>query len=132
MTMAARKPASGNWNPDWESFARLDPAWTEKALAMTIAPAVAGALDAKTVELLGIALDASVTHMNTAGLRRHIRRALALGATRNEIVAVLQIVSLQGLETMCHAAPILVQELEAHRAKHKPRPKPISSKDKKR
>jgi alkylhydroperoxidase/carboxymuconolactone decarboxylase family protein YurZ len=120
MTMAARKPASGNWNPDWESFARLDPAWTEKALAMTIAPAVSGALDA------------SVTHMNTAGLRRHIRRALALGATRNEIVAVLQIVSLQGLETMCHAAPILVQELEAHRGKQKPQPKTTSSKDKKR
>ena len=54
--MAARKPASGNWNPDWEPFARLDPAWTEKALAMTIAPAVSGVLDPKTVELIGVAL----------------------------------------------------------------------------
>jgi alkylhydroperoxidase/carboxymuconolactone decarboxylase family protein YurZ len=123
MTMAARKKSSGNWNPDWEPFARLDPAWTEKALAMSIAPAVSGALDAKTVELIGIALDASCTHMYAAGLRRHIKRALEAGATRDEIVAVLQLVSLQGLETMCLAAPILVQELEARNRKtHKERP----------
>jgi hypothetical protein len=25
--------ASGNWNPDWEPFAQIDPAWTEKAIA---------------------------------------------------------------------------------------------------
>ena len=55
---AARKRASGNWNPDWEPFAKLDPAWTEKVVAMAIAPRVAGVLDAKTIELIGIALDA--------------------------------------------------------------------------
>ena len=62
----ARK-ASGNWNPDWEPFAKLDPAWTEKAIALAIAPAVGGALDAKTIELIGIALDASCTHLYAAG-----------------------------------------------------------------
>lgn len=35
--------ASGNWNPSWEPFAALDPAWTEKAVALAIAPAVSGA-----------------------------------------------------------------------------------------
>jgi hypothetical protein len=34
-----RRLASGNWNPDWEPFATLDPAWTEKAIALAIAPA---------------------------------------------------------------------------------------------
>ena len=74
--------ASGNWNPDWEPFAKLDPAWTEKVIAMAIAPAVSGALDAKTIELIGIALDASCTHMYAPGVRRHIQRALKAGATR--------------------------------------------------
>jgi alkylhydroperoxidase/carboxymuconolactone decarboxylase family protein YurZ len=110
----ARKKATGNWNPDWESFAKLDPAWTEKAIALAIAPAVAGALDAKTIELIGIALDTSCTHMYAPGVRRHIQRALKVGATREEITAVLQLVSLQGLHSMCLGAPILLEELKAN------------------
>ena len=109
-----RKKASGNWNPDWEPFAKLDPAWTEKVIAMAIAPAVAGAINAKTIELIGIALDASCTNMYAPGVRRHIRRALKAGATKEEITAVLQLATLQGLHSMCLGAPILLEELEAH------------------
>lgn len=109
----ARKAATGNWNPDWEPFAKLDPAWTEKVIAMAIAPVVSGVLDAKTIELIGIALDASCTHLHAPGLRRHIRRALAAGATKEEITAVLQLTSVQGLQSMCLGAPILIEELEA-------------------
>jgi alkylhydroperoxidase/carboxymuconolactone decarboxylase family protein YurZ len=106
------KKASGNWNPDWEPFAKLDPAWTEKAIALAIAPAIAGALDAKTIALVGIALDASCTHLYAPGVRRHIQRALKVGATKEEITAVLQLASLQGLHSMCVGAPILLEELE--------------------
>jgi alkylhydroperoxidase/carboxymuconolactone decarboxylase family protein YurZ len=112
-----RKPATGNWNPDWEPFAKLDPAWTEKVIAMAIVPAVSGALDAKTIELIGIALDASCTHMYAPGVRRHIQRALKAGATEQEITAVLQIASMQGLHSMCLGGPILLEELDA-RANH--------------
>ena len=112
-----RKPVTGNWNPDWEPFAKLDPAWTDKAIAMAIAPAVAGALDAKTIELIGIALDVSCTHMYAPGVRRHIQRALKAGATGQEITAVLQIASMQGLHSMCLGGPILLEELDA-RAQH--------------
>jgi alkylhydroperoxidase/carboxymuconolactone decarboxylase family protein YurZ len=107
------RQASGNWNPDWEPFAKLDPAWTDKAIALAIAPAVAAALDKKTIELIGIALDASCTHMYAPGVRRHIRRTLKAGATKEEITAVLQLASLQGLHSMCLGAPILLEELEA-------------------
>ena len=110
---SARTRVTGNWNPDWEPFAALDPAWTEKAIAMAIAPAVTGALDAKTRELIGIALDASCTNLYVPGVRRHIQRALKAGATREEITAVLQLATLQGLHSMCVAAPILLEELEA-------------------
>jgi alkylhydroperoxidase/carboxymuconolactone decarboxylase family protein YurZ len=108
-----RRLASGNWNPDWEPFAKLDPAWTEKAIGLAIAPAVAGALDKKTIELIGIALDASCTHLYAPGVRRHIQRALKAGATRQEITAVLQLACMQGLHSMCVGAPILLSELEA-------------------
>ena len=106
-----RKQATGNWNPDWEPFAKLDLAWTEKVIAMAIAPAVTGALDAKTLELVGIALDVSCTNMYAPGVRRHIRRALKAGATKEEITAVLQCVSVLGIHTMSLSAPILLDEL---------------------
>src|SRR5437899_11630710 len=112
-TIRSRPKAGGNWNPDWEPFAKLDRAGTENAIALTIAPAVAGALDAKTIELIGIALDASCTQLYAPGVRRHIRRALKAGATKEEIIAVLQLASLQGLHSMCVGAPILLEELEA-------------------
>jgi len=108
-----RKRASGNWNPDWEPFANLDPAWTENVVTMAMAPAAAGVLDPKTIELIGIALDASCTHLYAPGVRRHIQRALKAGATKQEITAALQLASLQGLHTMCLGAPILLEELDA-------------------
>jgi alkylhydroperoxidase/carboxymuconolactone decarboxylase family protein YurZ len=116
----AKKRASGNWNPDWEPFAKLDPAWTEKVIALAIAPAVAGALDAKTIELIGIALDVSCTSMYAPGVRRHIQRALKAGATKEEITAVLQLASLQGLHSVCLGAPILLEELTAFEQQRNP------------
>jgi alkylhydroperoxidase/carboxymuconolactone decarboxylase family protein YurZ len=111
----ARKPqnATGNWNPDWDPFVKLDPAWTEKVIAVAIAPAVAGALDRKTIELIGIALDASCNSLYRPGIRRHIQRALKAGATKEEITAVLQLATMQGMKSICVAGPILLEELEA-------------------
>ena len=113
--MPPKKRATGNWNPDWEAFARLDPAWTGKLVSMSTAAHAPGALDAKTMELIGIALDASFGY--APGVRRHIRRALDAGANRNEIVAVLQLVSIQCLRGMCLAAPILAEELATRKTK---------------
>ncbi|MDM0022519.1 carboxymuconolactone decarboxylase family protein [Variovorax saccharolyticus] len=106
--------SAGNWNPNWEPFATLDPQWAEKFMAMAIAPIASGVLDAKTVEFLSIAVDASCTHMYGPGVRRHIRKALDLGATKEEINAVLQCVSVLGIHTMSLGAPILLEELAAH------------------
>jgi alkylhydroperoxidase/carboxymuconolactone decarboxylase family protein YurZ len=112
-TKASAHQVTGNWNPDWEPFAKLDPAWTEKVIAVTIAPAVTGVLDKKTIELIGIALDASCTNMYAPGVRRHIQRALKVGATKEEITAVLQLTTMQGLHSICVGGPILVEELRA-------------------
>ncbi|WP_028218949.1 carboxymuconolactone decarboxylase family protein [Paraburkholderia oxyphila] len=109
--------ASGNWNPNWEPFAALDPDWTEKFMAMGTAPMLSGVLDAKTIEFIAIAVDASCTHMYAPGVRRHIRKALELGATKEEITAVLQCVSVLGIHTMSLAAPILLEEAASHESR---------------
>jgi alkylhydroperoxidase/carboxymuconolactone decarboxylase family protein YurZ len=101
----------GEWNPNWTPFYELDPAWTEKFVSMGLTPMVSGALDLKTIEFIAIAVDASCTHMYAPGVRRHIRKALELGATKEEITAVLQCVSVLGIHTMSLGAPILQEEL---------------------
>lgn len=108
----------GEWNPNWEPFYELDPAWTEKFMTMGLAPMFKGVLDAKTIEFLAIAVDASCTHMYGPGVRRHIRKALDLGATKEEITAVLQLTSVLGIHTMSLGAPMLLEELAAR--EHQP------------
>lgn len=108
--------AAGEWNPNWDPFYELDPAWTEAFMAAGVRPMLAGVLDAKTIEFIAIAVDASCTHMYAPGVRRHIRKALDLGATKAEIAAVLQLTSVLGIHTMSLAAPILQEELAARAA----------------
>ncbi len=116
--------SSGHWNPSWTPFAELDPAWTEKFMAMGMHSMLSGLLDAKTIEFIAIAVDASCTHMYAPGVRRHIRHALELGATPQQITAVLQLTSVLGIHTMSMGAPILQEEWAAaqsrskHAAKH--------------
>ena len=108
--------AAGEWNPNWEPFYALDPAWTEGFMAMGVRPLLAGVLDAKTIEFIAIAVDASCTHLYAPGVRRHIAKALDLGATKEEIAAVLQLTSVLGIHTMSLAAPILHEGLAARAA----------------
>jgi len=105
--------ATGNWNPAWDAIAELDPAWIEKFMAMGMHPVLSGVLDPKVYEFIAIAVDASCTHMYAPGTRRHIRKALELGATKEEIAAVLQLVSVLGIHTSSLGAPILLEELAA-------------------
>lgn len=108
-----RLRAAGEWNPNWDPFYELDPAWTEAFMAMGTKPMLSGVLDPKVIEFIAIAVDASCTHMYGPGVRRHIRKALQLGATKQEITAVLQCVSVLGIHTMSLGAPILLEELAA-------------------
>jgi alkylhydroperoxidase/carboxymuconolactone decarboxylase family protein YurZ len=105
--------AMGAWNPAWDDLAALDPVWTEKFMVMGMTPFVSGVLEPKVLEFIAIAVDASCTHMYSPGVRRHIRKALELGATPQEIMAVLQGVAVLGIHSCALGAPILVEEMAA-------------------
>jgi alkylhydroperoxidase/carboxymuconolactone decarboxylase family protein YurZ len=102
---------SENWNADWDGFTELDPIWTEKFMAMAMHPMAKALIEPKVWEFIAIAVDASCTHMYAPGIRRHIRRALEMGATKEEITAVLQGVSVLGLHANSMAAPMLIEEI---------------------
>ncbi len=104
---------TGSWNEAWDEFAELDPLWTEKFMDMGTLPIRSGVLDRKTIEFLFLAVNAACTHMYEPGVRRHIRGALDQGATKEEIMTVLQLVTAIGIQSCSLGAPILVEELAA-------------------
>jgi alkylhydroperoxidase/carboxymuconolactone decarboxylase family protein YurZ len=106
-----RLRAAGGWNDAWTPFYDLDPSWTEQFMAVGIPVYAGGVLPPKLAELLSIAFDASFTHMYPPGTRRHIKAALAHGATIEEIMEVLKLCVIQGVEAANLAVPILAEEL---------------------
>ncbi|MFM2302132.1 MAG: hypothetical protein RLZZ84_1868 [Pseudomonadota bacterium] len=105
--------ASGGWNQAWDQAAAFDPEWMEKFLDMGTSALRKGVLEPKVYEFIAIAVDASCTHMYGPGVRRHIAKALDLGATPEEIMAVLQSVAVLGIHSVALGTPMLVEEMTA-------------------
>ena len=108
--------AIGQWNAAWDPFFELDPVFTDQFMATGGGIYASGILPAKDVELLSIAFDASYTHMYAPGTRRHIHNALKSGATMEEIMEVLKLCVVQGVQACNLGVPILAEELARHNA----------------
>jgi alkylhydroperoxidase/carboxymuconolactone decarboxylase family protein YurZ len=107
-----RMRSMGQWNAAWDPFYALDPAWTDEFFAAAVPVYASGALGAKEVELLSVAFDASYTHLYAPGTRRHIKGALAAGATVEEVMEVLKLCVAQGVQSCNLGVPILADELQ--------------------
>lgn len=103
----------GQWNQAWNPFYEIDPLWTDQFMALATEIYGSSILSPKLIELLSIAFDASITHLYAPGTRRHIKTALKLGATREEIMEVLKICVSFGIESYHLSIPILAEELAA-------------------
>jgi len=106
-----RMKAIGQWNAAWDPFFELDPTWTDEFMATGAGIYGSGVMPAKETELLSIAFDASYTHMYAPGTRRHIHNALKAGATVEEIMEVLKLCVVQGVQACNLGVPILGEEL---------------------
>jgi alkylhydroperoxidase/carboxymuconolactone decarboxylase family protein YurZ len=109
----------GQWNAAWDPFFELDPVFTDQFMAMGGGIYQSGVMTPKEVELLSIALDASFTHTYAPGIRRQIKNALKAGATVEEIMEVLKLCVVQGVQTFNLGLPILAEELERHSSNQK-------------
>jgi len=106
-----RMKSIGQWNAAWDPFYQLDPAWTDQFMATGAGIYGSGVLSAKDTELLSIAFDASYTHMYAPGTRRHVRNALAAGASVEEVMEVLKLCVAHGVQACNLGVPILAEEL---------------------
>ncbi|WP_131741288.1 carboxymuconolactone decarboxylase family protein [Actinomadura roseirufa] len=102
----------GYWDAAWEDVLRHAPGFFAAYLHFSAVPWSRGVLAPKVKELIYIAIDASATHLFTAGLKVHIANAVRHGATPAEISCVLQIASTIGIQTLEVGVPILLDELD--------------------
>ncbi len=113
-TEAQRQTA--DWNPMWDMLEEMDPDYLEAFLVFRSVPQKQGPLPQKTKELIFIAINAATTHLWAPGVRRHIQNALREGATKEEILEVIQLTSIMGIHSIALAAPILQEEAEKFEA----------------
>ncbi|HTY43331.1 MAG TPA: carboxymuconolactone decarboxylase family protein [Thermoanaerobaculia bacterium] len=111
----------GQWNTAWDPFYALDPVWTDEFMATGMGIYGSGVMPPKETELLSIAFDASFTHMYAPGTRRHIHNALQAGATMEEVMEVLKLCVVQGVQACNLGIPILAEELARSSAASTPR-----------
>ena len=65
--------STGPWSSSLDKLQEWDPAWADAFLRMSTNPWTSGVLPRKTVELIGVAVNAACTNLNAEGTRRHIR-----------------------------------------------------------
>ena len=102
--------AKGDWNPLWDQLRELDPQFMEAYLTFRSIPHKNGPLPQKYKELVMIAINAATTHLYGPGVRRHMQNALKQGATREEILEVIQLTTVMGIHSCNLAIPILMEE----------------------
>jgi alkylhydroperoxidase/carboxymuconolactone decarboxylase family protein YurZ len=103
----------GYWHQFWHEILLLDPDFFESYIHFSSVPWVSGVLEPKVKELIYTAFDVSATHLYTSGLRLHIKNAIGYGATREEILEVIELASVIGIHSCTVGVPILVEELAA-------------------
>ena len=113
----------GPWDSAVELLRQWDPAWAATCTTMATNPWTSHVLPRKTVELIGVALNAACTNLNPDGTRRHIRAALQAGATREEILLILKMASVMSIHSCSLGAPILLEEAKEVGAKPQAKPK---------
>jgi alkylhydroperoxidase/carboxymuconolactone decarboxylase family protein YurZ len=97
----------GFWNPDRERLARLIPGYLDALTALSTETWNNGTLTPKERALVCIGIDSMITHSYEPGLRRHVRNAIAAGASRGEVLEVLQLTGVLGLEGYLLGAQML-------------------------
>ncbi|MFT3797498.1 carboxymuconolactone decarboxylase family protein [Microbacterium sp.] len=92
----------GYWTDGRERLARYLPGFFASYMELSAAPWKHGVLEGKVRELMMVAIDASVAHMYTDGVRLHARMAMQNGATLDELIGALEIAATLGVDGFVH------------------------------
>ena len=94
-----------------DSILKLDTDMFE-AYMNYVAASANGALDPQTRELVYIAVNASPTALNTFSMELHIKKALDLGVTVEQIMEVFELVACLGIHSVTVGIPAVNEVLK--------------------
>jgi alkylhydroperoxidase/carboxymuconolactone decarboxylase family protein YurZ len=95
----------------WQALRDADPGFFEAFAELAAVPRRSIALEPKVKELVCLAVNAAATHLYEPGIREHARRAVELGATKEELLEVLQLTSTLGIHASTVGVPLLLEAL---------------------
>jgi alkylhydroperoxidase/carboxymuconolactone decarboxylase family protein YurZ len=107
---ASYKKELGYWNSTLNYLLEKDPEFFEIYKNLVSAPYKNNIIDAKSRELINVALSSAPTNLSKDTLKVHIENAIEQGATELEILEVFKLVSVLGMHTCAVAVPSLVEE----------------------
>lgn len=99
----------GFWPEHREALARLSPDVFEAFMDLYKDPWTNGVLTPKVKELISLAIDSAPSHLFEVGIRIHIRTALRLGASVDEIVEAIGIAGSVGVSAWTLGMDVLAE-----------------------
>ena len=106
----ARARRNGMSDP-WQALREADPEFLARFAELADVPRRSATLEPKVKELVCLAVNAAATHMYEPGIREHAHRAIELGATREELLEVLELTSTLGIHASTVGVPLLLEAL---------------------
>jgi len=95
----------------WQALRDADPAFFEAFAELAAVPRRSSTLEPKVKEFVCLAINAAATHMYEPGIREHARRAVDLGASKEELLEVLQLTSTLGIHATTVGVPVLLEAI---------------------
>ncbi|RWA08660.1 hypothetical protein EKO27_g6444 [Xylaria grammica] len=96
----------------WESLLRVDPAFFSASVSLASVSRRKAHLSRKVQALISLAVDCAATHLYEPGIREHIKTAAKEGASRDEIIEVIELTSTLGIHACNIGVPLLVEVLK--------------------
>ena len=100
------------WDPSWEAISKLSPELFDASVKLCAVPRQKKHLSPKIQQLVSVAVDSAATHLYGPGIREHIEAALAAGATKAELVEVIELTSTLGIHACNIGVPLLVEVMK--------------------
>jgi alkylhydroperoxidase/carboxymuconolactone decarboxylase family protein YurZ len=102
----------GFWPEHFSVLVEMDPEFFQEYTNFSSFASIPKVLEPKVRGLVICAIDAATTYLYGRGTKIHMQNALRLGATPDEIIEMLEITSLMGIDGVTHSAPLLLQEFQ--------------------
>lgn len=113
----------GTWGEPWQRILEIDPQFVRAYLHFSAVPWTGEShLEPKVKEFVYIAADAAATHLYEPGIRQHVAAAFEHGATREEIMEVIELTSTLGIHASNIGVPLLLEVLREEGLRDGPAP----------